>query len=232
MSRLALIFAGVVIVAGTGCRKSKPPETARIASGHTEAASVIHNAESLKQIEAYLSKFDAEQDSYVLAPARRLLESVQWRAERDPTRRAEVRARSLTGWLRLLAILDGFLDPAFDKDDVPVLNISPPSYAGEGGVDLMPDTDPDLIVDPAVRAQYVAAVAANREKQKRYALQATLRRMNEGFNALPQWVEAFIRHEYASDPGDQAELRTAIDQIITNPARKAGLLKLLSPSHP
>lgn len=146
--------------------------------------------------------------------------------EHDPRTRTQLRMESLLLWLRLLQLLDRSLDPNFNPADVPEKLVEPPPIPG--GEILRPGADPSRIADPKARAQYERAIAANRAKNKNYQTQIHLRRLKE---QLPSQAESFIRNSYSSAPGDQRELRTAIDQIITDPARKAQLTKLLRPSH-
>jgi len=190
------------------------------------------NGKNLKLVETYLTKFDIDHDSEVLGAAQMALEDVHWRTEHDPRTGAEVRGKCLSAWLRLLAILDTFLDPAFDKNEVPDWNVVPPPHAGAGGVDLMPNADPALVADPVVRTRYADARAAAMERYARYRFQLNIHRLNERLPPLATMVEGFIRSSYSPGADDQAELRTVIDQIITNPARKAALSKLLSPPSP
>jgi len=76
------------------------------------------------------------------------------------------------------------------------------------------------------RAAYVKAIAENNAKNQRHRMQLLLRCAAE--RATPR-AEVSIRAAYGSAPADQAELRSAIDRIITHPPRKAALSKLLAP---
>jgi hypothetical protein len=185
------------------------------------------NQKYLEEAQAHAKKFEAELESERLREAAMALENVLLVQEHDPRTRAQLRTDCLTLWLQLLQLLDRFLDPNFNPEDVPTKLVQPPPTSG--GVAYAPGADPALIDDPRARAEYEKAIANNRTKANHYRLQITLRRLEE---RIPPRAEAFIRNSYTPAPGDQEELKAAIDGIMQNPQRKAGLLKLLTPSQP
>ncbi|WP_437719055.1 hypothetical protein WMF45_23160 [Sorangium sp. So ce448] len=230
-----MLYATAILF-GIGCRRSEQPDVAGVMSSRPEAGRTISPSETstmtsnqkyLDEAQAHMKEFDAQLEPERLREAYMALENVSLSAERDPATRSLVRASCLSSWLRLLQVVDHFLDPKFDVNDVPFLLVQPPPTST--GVVYPPGADPALIDDPVARAQYENAVAANREKLEKYRMQVQLHRVSE---RLTPRAEAFIRDSYTSDPSDQAELRAAIDQLITNPARKAVLSKLLSPLMP
>jgi len=135
-----------------------------------------------------------------------------------------VRRDGLALWLRLLHTLDQNLDPAFDPADVPATKVQPPPIPG-GGVPP-PGADPATIPDPKARAEYQKAVAANRAKAENYRLQNLLRQMDE---RIAPRAEGFIRTAFAPDAADRAEVAAAVGAVVKNAARKAKLLKLVTP---
>jgi hypothetical protein len=183
---------------------------------------MTENETHLKEAQADAQGFQDKREPDLLRRAYVALENVILAKEGDPGARAQLRTSSLNVWLRLLELLDRFLDPEFNPDDVPERLVQPPPTSG--GVVHRPGADPALIDDPVARAQYEEAIAANKAKTTHYVLQTKLRRLDE--RIVPR-AEAFIRSSYTSDPRDQKELKTAIDGIITNPQRRAGLLRLL-----
>ena len=185
------------------------------------------NEKYLNEAQAYVKKFEAEMEPERLREASLALEHMILAQETDPKTRAQLRTQSLLLWLHLLQILDRFLDPQFDPQNVPKKLIQPPPTTG--GIVYPPGADPALIDDPKARADYEKAIAANRAKAEHYRLQIGLRRLDE---RIPLRAEAFIRNSYTSTPGDQRELKTAIDDTIKNSQRKAGLLRLLTPAQP
>jgi hypothetical protein len=188
---------------------------------------MTENQKYLVEALGHVAEFEAEQESELLREAYMALENVLLVQEHDPSTRAKLRAGCLSLWLNLLRLLDRYLDPDFNPEDVPVNLVQPPPTLE--GVVYPPGADPALIDDPKARAAYEKAIAANRAKANHYRLQIGLRRLNE---RIPPRVEAFVRDSYTSGLGDQEELRTAIEMIIKDPDRKAGLLKLLTQAYP
>jgi hypothetical protein len=164
--------------------------------------------------------FEAEREPERLREAYIDLENVILSEERDAAARAELREDCLSAWLLILEVQDRYLDPAFDRADVPPRHVPlPPEISFEA--------DPWQIDDPVQRARWEEACRSHEARIDAYRLQMDLHLLNE---EIPPRVEAFIGRAYTSDPRDQAELRTAIDRIITRPQRKAALRQLLSPN--
>lgn len=188
---------------------------------------MTENERYLKEAYKCIKGFEIEREPEQLREAYMALENIIWVHEGDPKVRLQLRKNSLSLWLHLLEFLNRFLDPNFNPEDVPEKLVQPPLISGD--VVLRPGADPALIDDPKVRAEYEKAIAANRTKIDHYRLQVGLNRLNE---RIPPRAEAFIRDSYTSAPGDQAELRTAIDMIIKDRQRKKDLLKLLASPSP
>lgn len=195
------------------------------------ALAVITKAKPMTENQTYLDEarqrakgFETELEPERLREAYMGLENVVLVAEHDPKTRARLKSECLIEWLRLLQLLDRFLDTKFDPRDVPDELVEPPPIPG--GAVLRPGADPALIHDPIARAEYEKAIAASRAKANQYRLQTQLHRLNE---RISQLAEAFIRSSYTSSKRDQEELRNAINKIIKDPKRKAGLLEILEP---
>lgn len=71
-------------------------------------------------------------------------------------------------WLALRARFSKQIDPSFDKNDVPAINVAP-----RNGLSGIP---PESVVDPKDRADYVKAIDENRAKAKRHLVQLELRK--------------------------------------------------------
>lgn len=192
-----------------------------------EIRTMTTNKKHLEEVRKRTQEFETELESERLREAYMALENVNLAAEQDPLARARTRSSVLVSWLHILRILDNGIDPTFDPHDVPLLLVQPPPLPG--GIVLRPGADPAKIPDPATRAQYEKAIADNRAKADRYRLQIELRRLDE--RVTPR-VEAFIHDSYTASRRDQEELKLAIDQSLTLPARKAALSKLLTASPP
>ncbi|MFY0582731.1 hypothetical protein ACN28S_58150 [Cystobacter fuscus] len=187
---------------------------------------MTENQNYLEQARAHIQEFQAELETERLREASMALENVVLMKEHDPRTRARLRSDCLFLWLHLLQLVDGNLDPGFNPEDVPINLVQPPPTSG--GVVYPPGADPALIDDPQKRAEYEKAIAASREKANKYRLQVQLHRVND---YIPPRVKAFIRDSYNSTPGDQRELKTAIEKNIKDVGRKAWLLTLLDTPH-
>ncbi len=193
----------------------------------TKAKSMTDNQKYLDEARQRVKAFEAELEPERLREAYMALENVVLVAEHDPKTRTRRRSECLSEWLRLLQLLDRFLDPNFNPRDVPPKLVQPPPT--RGGVVYPPGADPALIDDPNARAKYEKDIEVNRAKANQYRLQTHFSRLNE---SLPPRAEAFIRSSYTSSKRDQEELRNAIDKIIKDPKRKADLSRLLEPHRP
>lgn len=139
--------------------------------------------------------------------------------EPNPETRRQLRKNCLATWLHMLQIVDRLVDPHFNPDDVPENLVQPPPTTG--GVVYPPGADPALIADPAARAEYEKRIAANNKKIEGYRLQLQLSRLKERIQLA---AVAFIRRSYTASADDQKELKTLVDEMIQNPARKEALL--------
>jgi hypothetical protein len=219
-----------------GCGRRPPTSidlaTTSTAGNHPEINSTRTEVAMTTTIEldeawAHTRDFEKTHDPEALRAGYEALESVSLQGRHDPEARRALRAEALGLWLHMLALLDQLIDPRFDPKDVPGRRVQPPP--GKDGIVFPPGVEPERIDDPAARAQYQAAIAANDAKIEHYRLQVELRRLDE---RITPRAETFVREAYSSDPRDQAELRAAIDKTITHPPRKATLSKLLAPSRP
>lgn len=193
----------------------------------TGAKPMTNNQKYLKEAQAGAKEFENKVEPELLQKAYLALENVILAKEENPKTRAQLRTECLSLWLQFLQLLDHFLDPNFNPEDVPTKLVQPPPTSG--GVVYPPGADPTLIDNPKARAEYEKAIAANQAKTTHYVLQIKLRRLDERIAPLS---EAFVRNSYTSVLGDQKELKTSIEEIVKNPQRKARLLKLLTPSQP
>lgn len=191
-------------------------------SNQPKANPMTGNQKCLNDAQKRIDEFKAELEPERLREAYIALANVDLDQERDPVTRARLRLDTFFSWMRLLQILDGFLDPKFDPGDVPAMLVQPPPT--KDGVLYAPGADPTLIDDPKARSEYEKAIAENTTKAEHYRMQVHLRRLDE---RITPRVETFIRDSYASTPSDQQELRMAIEQTITAPARKSAVLRLL-----
>ena len=99
-------------------------------------------------------------------------------------------------WLAVLGRLERELDPAFDPEDVPLLNVPVPG----GGLAGVAAED---VEDPVVRQRYAQAVAENEAHAQRYAAQVDVRGWLSRFRPPAQ---RFLVAAYAQSPDRAAEL--------------------------
>lgn len=182
------------------------------------------NHQHLQEAQVLAKQFETQLEAERLREAYMALENVLPAEEPDVQSRVAMRADCLALWLNLVDLLDRFLDPNFDPSDVPERLVEPPPIPG--GAVLRPGADPALIEDPRARAAYENAIAANHQKAVRYRLQIQLGRLKD---RIPAGLEEFVRRYYTSAPREQQELRTAINNLIHNPSRRADLLQRLAP---
>ena len=189
-----------------------------------EVQAMTNNPEYLNQARKHLQEFETAHDAQQLREAYMAIENVVLVEEHDPQIRNRLRKDTLTVWLRLLRVLDQFVDPDFDPNDEPEDLVQPPPTTG--GVIYPPGADPALIDDPKARAEYEAAIAKNRKKIEDYNLQLQLSRLSE---RISQRADSFIATSWLPLPRSENELKAAIEENIQDPKRKAHLLALIKP---
>lgn len=177
------------------------------------------NQKYLKEAETHVAEFEATLEAERLREAYMVLSNVVVVQEPNPETRRQLRKNCLATWLHMLQIVDRLVDPHFNPDDVPENLVQPPPTTG--GVVYPPGADPALIADPAARAEYEKRIAANNKKIEGYRLQLQLSRLKERIQLA---AVAFIRRSYTASADDQKELKTLVDEMIQNPARKEALL--------
>jgi hypothetical protein len=108
----------------------------------------------------------------------------------------------LEGWLRVSKAID----PSFDFDDMPLLNIAPPRATG-----LPAGISPSAIKNPQLRAEYERAIAQNRTKAERYSQQYWLKSNGPRFFGE---VEQYLVNAYSRPPSDLQELQQLLSRYI------------------
>lgn len=186
---------------------------------------MTENEKYLEEAQQKVAAFKAEMESDRLRESAMALENVILAKEHDADIRKRLRTDSLNLWLTLIQLLDENIDPKFDPNDGPEELVQPPPTSE--GLVYPPGADPALIDDPKARAEYEKAIADSRAKTENYRLQIQIGRLND---YIPPRAENFILNSFNKSAEDQKELKTAIDEIIKKPERKARLLQLLEPS--
>jgi hypothetical protein len=120
-------------------------------------------------------------------------------------------------WLHAWQRIEKTIDKTWDPDDLPQMNVTPPHGAsGEAGM------APSAIKDPQLRAEYEAAIEANRKKNERYHQQSTAAKLKKYW--VPE-AERFLIGAYMKPPAANAELEALLNTYISDADRRARLLK-------
>ena len=125
----------------------------------------------------------------------------------------------LHAWKRLLAAIDSMWDP---RERIPVYPNLPP---GVHGVGVGFPVAPEAIKDPALRAQYEAAIKENNRKRERHAEQRRLRDRLRGFSGQAQ---SYIIQLYSTPPFDAAELRELLGRYLSDAKTRAQILEAVA----
>jgi len=116
-------------------------------------------------------------------------------------------------WKRLIDAID----PNWDPDDLPTLNIAPP-HGVIGGRAGMASKD---IKDPNLRAEYEAAIEKNRQKAERYLEQSRLR---DWLKRFPKRAEEYIIRAYSKPPFNVEELKQSFARYEVDEKTRARIL--------
>jgi hypothetical protein len=122
----------------------------------------------------------------------------------------------LHGWQRL----ERELDRTFNFDDLPLLNVPPPTETG-----LPAGIVPTAIKDIKLRLKYEAAISANAEKAHRYNHQSMLREIEKSF---PTKAESYIISAYSKPPFNTKELSEFLDLYLSDVDTKARIRHMVS----
>jgi len=121
---------------------------------------------------------------------------------------ARRRSKAAEAWLRLGLRIEQEMDKDFDFTDVPQENIAPPRAArGLAGM------SPESIEDPALRAEYEAAIERNRQKAENYHKQRKLSDLYKMFSSI---AEPYIVRAYSQPPFDLDELNRYLDSYVAD----------------
>ncbi len=127
------------------------------------------------------------------------------------------RRRSITiAFAQVLHQMESLSDPAFDPNDLPWLCVTPPREPN--GRQLPACADPKVIADPAIRAEYAAAIDANSAKIARGNAQAKLYLLEDETTGLLAIVLSRFRPRA---PSDAAALDGILRRAHISDARRA-----------
>jgi len=130
--------------------------------------------------------------------------------------RAQLRRRQATLWLHAWQRIENTIDKNWDPNKTRYAKVCPPAATG-----LSPGVAPSAIKDPKLRAEYEAAIEANRQKIARATLQIRARDLKK------YWIpgaERFIIRSYIEAPAGDDELKSLLDSYVSDLAKRARIL--------
>lgn len=134
----------------------------------------------------------------------------------DETAWKTMRKQKAELWLAARRRVESSIDPTFDFNDRPFLNVAtPPGSREPSGV------SPEFIKDPKLRAEYERAIAENSAKARRFNDQYWLKRNAPDFCKN---VERYLVNAYSRPPTDPAELERLLAQYIDDNGVRARIL--------
>jgi hypothetical protein len=160
-----------------------------------------------KQIDdakAELAHYASTKDPEQLESAIRSLEHADLLEAETGAERLAMRLEVGQLWMGAFEALTSGIDPAFDPEDRPQMNLVPPpgrNQAYSSGV------SPTAIREPEIRAAYEADLQKNKEKVESRRIQNRLRLMED---RAAESVERFIRRFYTLAQAD----RTALTELV------------------
>ncbi len=154
---------------------------------------------NLQAIDAKLEIFATTKQTSSLEDAILIVEGVK-EIDKQGQIDSQIRKFKTQAFLRILREVEQSFDPKFNSNDVPYLNIAPPSgvqpSAGAG-------MDPKAIKDARLRKQYESALAENAKKTAYSNQQNDLRRLQHEFQIR---ILNYVAFAYSGDPEAQNEL--------------------------
>lgn len=130
--------------------------------------------------------------------------------------KAELRKRQALIWLHAWQSIEKTIDKTWDPKDVGTSTVMPPAGTG-----LALGGDPKAIADPKLRAQYEAAIEANRQTSAKAILQIRARQL------MKYWIPSakrFLIRTYTEAPDRMDELQTLLEQYVTDADSRTEIL--------
>jgi hypothetical protein len=136
-----------------------------------------------------------------------IIDDMTWRSLRQ--QKAEL-------WLAARRRVAVSVDPAFDFDDRPFINVPTPT-----GSHTPAGSSPQSIKDPKLRAEYERAVAKNSAKAQRFNDQYWLKRSASDFYKN---VERYLVNAYSRPPADFDQLERLLSQYVDDNSVRTRIL--------
>ncbi len=119
-------------------------------------------------------------------------------------------------WLEARRGVMASIDPGFDIEDRPMLNVAAPLGSG-----VPSGSSPESIRDPKLRAEYEAAIAANFAKARRYNEQSWLKSNAPRFY---EETERYLVNAYSRPPADLAGLERLLAKYVDDNGDRARIV--------
>ncbi|HEX2329035.1 MAG TPA: hypothetical protein VHN74_09935 [Candidatus Angelobacter sp.] len=129
----------------------------------------------------------------------------------------ELRRKKAQFWLEAWLRVSKAIDPGFDFDERPLLNVPPPP-----STHLPAGIAPSSVKDPQLRAEYEHAIAENRAKIERYGQQSWLKL--DGPRVFKE-VEQYLVNAYSRAPSDPQELQQLLSRYIEDASVRERVLR-------
>jgi hypothetical protein len=128
----------------------------------------------------------------------------------DETTWKSLRLRKAQLFLEARRRLADSIDPNFDFDDRPELNVKTPPKSG-----VPSGISPESIKDPKLRSEYESAIARNSAKAQRYNDQYWLKKNTQRFS---EETERYLVNAYERTPADVPQLEELLSEYVGNEA--------------
>lgn len=135
------------------------------------------------------------------------LDEAHWSAERS----AKVQL-----WLQAWKRVEEGIDKNWDPSKPPPWEVSPPTATG-----LPAGVAPEAVQDPKLRAEYEAAIEANRKKWEWHKSQRQLREIEREYLA---WAEYYIVSAYSRPPSNVPELEAYLRTYLRDDEARTRIL--------
>lgn len=119
-------------------------------------------------------------------------------------------------WFHAWRRLENAIDKDWDPNDIPTENVDLPE-----GVTGFPGMPPELIKDPALRAEYEQAIRKNREKTEIRNEQLKLRNTKNRYRRI---VEKYLISTYSIPPYANEELAKYVNEYIAEEKTRSRIL--------
>ena len=172
---------------------------------------------------ATLRRYDETRQAAMLQQAGDQISRDDGTAPPDPALARRIGQDRVVLWAELLARFKRDLDPDFDPDNAPTMQIMPPLV---GNMQLPPGVPPSAITDPALRHKYEQDIAANKTRIARYAEQ---NRLHEAHVAMLERAEDSVRDAHDKLGLSAEEIRAALAKGDILPNDREALLKAALP---